>query len=100
MTTETAGPVERWMQEVIDGFVFDGVPRALNNSLRFARQIDERVRMLVEALWGYRREHNTDAVSLNGCFCALCKRADAALASPGGGAVPGLQGSTDTEVEP
>ena len=43
----TAGPVERWVREV-----FDGVPRALNNSLRFARQHDERTAALVEALEG------------------------------------------------
>ena len=95
MTTETAGPVERWVREV-----FDGTTRSLDDTYAQARQHDERTAALVEALWGYRREHNTDAVSLNGCFCALCKRADAALASPGGGAVPGLQGSTDTEEDP
>ena len=45
MTTETAGPVERWVREV-----FDGTTRSLDDTYAQARQIDERVRMLVEAL--------------------------------------------------
>ena len=47
MTTETAGPVERWVREV-----FDGTTRSLDDTYAQARQHDKRTAALVEALEG------------------------------------------------
>ena len=48
MTTETTGPVERWVREV-----FDGTTRSLDDTYAQARQHDKRTAALVEALEFY-----------------------------------------------
>ena len=47
MTTETTGPVERWVREV-----FDGTTRSLDDTYAQARQHDKRTVVLVQALEG------------------------------------------------